>query len=271
MSGSPSTAPKRIACATHGLATAPDGYCVLCRRERGSAAMLPAAPQRAEPDPYPLSWGARAKLALLALAAVFSCALALWWARDIHHAAQRQAQLAANAALSASVTQAPASAPRTDTAATTQLDDSARAKVVTEALAAELAARQRAADDEQRVQLEQRAREEAEQDRRRHEMIEADRLARVTRTARQSVSIVMYSTPWCPSCKAAHAYMDEKGIAFTDIDIEQSESARAIMRRLNPRGSVPTLDIDGAVMVGFSPRHLEQEIDGAAEKRAARF
>jgi glutaredoxin 3 len=80
--------------------------------------------------------------------------------------------------------------------------------------------------------------------------------------------VVMYSTSWCPSCVAARSYMDSKSIAYVDHDIDQSESARAIMRRLNPRGSVPTIDIDGTVLVGFGAGSLEGALDRAARKRA---
>jgi hypothetical protein len=47
---------------------------------------------------------------------------------------------------------------------------------------------------------------------------------------------------------------------------EQSPSARAIRDRLNPKGSIPTIDVEGEVMVGFSGGHLEEMIDDAARK-----
>lgn len=53
-------------------------------------------------------------------------------------------------------------------------------------------------------------------------------------------------------------------------DIEQSESAALIMRRLNPKGSIPTIDIDGAVLVGFSPQSIENAITRAAQVHAQR-
>jgi glutaredoxin 3 len=116
----------------------------------------------------------------------------------------------------------------------------------------------------QRVQAE----ETAAQDRRRKQMIESEWRERSERQARQGIVVVMYSTSWCPSCVAARSYMDSKGIAYVDHDIDQSESARMTMRRLNPRGSVPTIDIDGTVLVGFGAGSLEGALDRAARKRA---
>jgi glutaredoxin len=127
-------------------------------------------------------------------------------------------------------------------------------------------------DDAQRAEALRRQRELADemeaQDRRRKQMIEADWQNRSLEQARQGIVVVMYSTNWCPSCVAARSYMDSHGIAYVDHDIEESESARSIMRRLNPRGSVPTIDVDGEVLVGFGPSHIERALDRAARKRA---
>jgi glutaredoxin len=96
-------------------------------------------------------------------------------------------------------------------------------------------------------------------------------LAQKAKAARRQVSIVMYSTSWCPSCTKAREYMNAQGIAFTEHDVDKSESAKLIMHRLNPKHSIPTIDIDGAVLVGFSDKAIEDAIDDAAEKRAARL
>lgn len=110
--------------------------------------------------------------------------------------------------------------------------------------------------------------EEAEQDRRRSAMIEADRERRKQAHARGGVVVMMYSTSWCPACKAAREYMTSHQIAYVDNDVDESESAAAILKRLNPRGSIPTIDIDGEVMVGFSPEHMEAMLERATKKRA---
>ena len=85
---------------------------------------------------------------------------------------------------------------------------------------------------------------------------------------REGVVVVMYSTAWCGSCVAARAYMDRQGITYVDHDIDDDASAREAMQRLNPRGSVPTLDVDGQILVGFGPQYLESALDKAARKRA---
>jgi glutaredoxin len=114
------------------------------------------------------------------------------------------------------------------------------------------------------------AEEQAEvekRDRARREEIASDMEARALKRAREQVRVVMYSTTWCPSCVSARKYMTEKSIPFTDHDIEESPSAREIQRRLNPKGSIPTIDVEGAVLVGFSGESLERMIDAAAKQR----
>jgi hypothetical protein len=42
------------------------------------------------------------------------------------------------------------------------------------------------------------------------------------------------------------------------------------MLRLNPRGSVPTIEVDQQVLVGFGPQSLGHSIAQAVQKRLAR-
>lgn len=84
----------------------------------------------------------------------------------------------------------------------------------------------------------------------------------------EGVRVVVYTTSWCPVCKRAKKWMAAHGIPYEDHDIEaSSEDARA-MRALNARGSIPTFDIEGDVMVGFSERDLLATMQRAAKRRA---
>ncbi len=84
------------------------------------------------------------------------------------------------------------------------------------------------------------------------------------------VRVVVYTASWCGVCKRAKAWMAGQGIAYEDHDIEaSSEDARRI-RTLNPRGSIPTFDVEGDVLVGFSESSLLATMRRAAQRRAAR-
>jgi glutaredoxin 3 len=117
----------------------------------------------------------------------------------------------------------------------------------------------------------QQAREDAERDRRRHRMILKDRRERALAAARRSVAVTMYAASWCPSCRRARRYLLEKGISFVERDVANDGSAQQRLRQLNPRGGIPTFEIDGQILIGFSPAGLQSAIDRAARERAKRF
>ena len=89
--------------------------------------------------------------------------------------------------------------------------------------------------------------------------------------AMREVSVTMYSTSWCPVCTKARSYMQQQGIAFVERDVEASSEARSAQRALNPKGGVPTIDIEGSVIVGFSASGIDAARRAAAERRLARW
>ncbi|WP_114943332.1 glutaredoxin 3 [Microvirga calopogonii] len=58
-------------------------------------------------------------------------------------------------------------------------------------------------------------------------------------------SITIYTKSWCPYCSAAKKLLAEKGVAFTEIDIEKKPETRAEMiQKANGRSTVPQIFID---------------------------
>jgi len=94
--------------------------------------------------------------------------------------------------------------------------------------------------------------------------------ARELANARELVDITVYYTSWCPACRKARGYLSERGIRFTEHDVEKDSRASSRQKLLNPRGSIPTIDIEGQVLVGFNPSKIERAIDHAARQRLAR-
>jgi glutaredoxin 3 len=57
-------------------------------------------------------------------------------------------------------------------------------------------------------------------------------------------SITIYTKSWCPYCSAAKKLLDDKGAAFTEVDIEKKPEARAEMiQKANGRSTVPQIFI----------------------------
>jgi glutaredoxin 3 len=64
--------------------------------------------------------------------------------------------------------------------------------------------------------------------------------------------VVMYATSWCPWCARARRLLEEKGIEYTEIDVEQVEGARQEMReRSGGRNTVPQIFIGGRHIGGY--------------------
>lgn len=58
-------------------------------------------------------------------------------------------------------------------------------------------------------------------------------------------SIIVYSTQWCGDCRVAKRFLNEKKIAFTEVDIDNDEEAsRKVMEWSGGRRVIPTFFIE---------------------------
>jgi mycoredoxin len=73
--------------------------------------------------------------------------------------------------------------------------------------------------------------------------------------------ITMYSTRWCPDCYRAKSFLKERGVAFTEVNIEEDETGEAIVISANNgRRRVPTLKV-GDRYFACSPFNAQQLAD----------
>jgi glutaredoxin-like YruB-family protein len=69
--------------------------------------------------------------------------------------------------------------------------------------------------------------------------------------ADSAAPITIYSASWCAFCHAAKDYLDKKGIAYTDKDVEAEQTnAQEAMDKSGQTG-IPVIDIDGQIIIGF--------------------
>jgi glutaredoxin len=87
------------------------------------------------------------------------------------------------------------------------------------------------------------------------------------RALRRQVNVTLYTTRWCGVCRKAESYLQSEGISYEEFDIDDDSAAQERMLRLNPENSVPTFDIEGIVLRGWSPRGLQDALNRAALKR----
>lgn len=72
--------------------------------------------------------------------------------------------------------------------------------------------------------------------------------------------IIIYSTPTCPYCKKAKAYLQGKDMEYTDIDVSRDETAQKEMMEKSGTISVPVIDIGGKVIVGFDKDKIDEAL-----------
>ena len=76
--------------------------------------------------------------------------------------------------------------------------------------------------------------------------------------------VVIYSTSWCPSCVNAKAFFDARGVAYTEIDVEQWDDPRGNLAEITGQRSVPQIIIGETHVGGFDDllaKHQAGELD----------
>lgn len=265
-------------CDRHELALSPNGSCVLCRREAnagtapaaadaalGSAPMVVPATARETPAAIDarssipnrdLNVSIHPALLLLPLGA-----LAIYWAKSETLSLEQSRAEAASALAVQADTATDAPPPRShDTPARRAEAGSATTSARPEASSLLETGTNHTATPT----VSDRA--DAARERQLAKQRQAEELA----AARERVNVTVYYAEWCPACRSTRAYMRERGIRSVEHDIDKDSRARSRQRLLNPRGSIPTIDIEGQVLVGFDASEIERTISRAAQARLER-
>jgi glutaredoxin 3 len=58
--------------------------------------------------------------------------------------------------------------------------------------------------------------------------------------------VELYTTMWCPYCARARALLERKGVAYTNVDLDEEPNRRdEMIKRAHGRRTVPQIFIDG--------------------------
>ncbi len=80
-------------------------------------------------------------------------------------------------------------------------------------------------------------------------------------------NVVMYTTAHCPYCIRARNLLDKKGVAYTDLRVDDNPALRPEMiERASGRTSVPQIFIDDFHVGGFDDM-AELDVDGELDQR----
>jgi glutaredoxin 3 len=80
--------------------------------------------------------------------------------------------------------------------------------------------------------------------------------------------IVLYSTSWCPHCKAAKEYLTQNNIPFINRDVELDSDAMDLLTRKYKSQGVPVIVIgdDAVILKGFDQARFEKAVEKYKKK-----
>jgi mycoredoxin len=79
----------------------------------------------------------------------------------------------------------------------------------------------------------------------------------------EMAELTIYCTKWCCDCRRAKQFLRERGVAFREVNIDETPDAEQLVLRVNDgRRKVPTLELDGRFFAcsPFDPYQLASEL-----------
>ncbi len=64
-------------------------------------------------------------------------------------------------------------------------------------------------------------------------------------------TVIIYTTSTCPYCTMAKMFLKEHGVSFVEKNVAQDRAAANEMIEKSGKMGVPTIDINGEIIVGF--------------------
>ncbi len=69
--------------------------------------------------------------------------------------------------------------------------------------------------------------------------------------------VVMYCRDWCPDCKRAKTWLDQKNIAYREVNVDRNPLGKQQLKEWTGGDLItPTFDIDGEIIIDFNQSEL---------------
>ena len=75
--------------------------------------------------------------------------------------------------------------------------------------------------------------------------------------------VIMYGSPWCGDCRRAKNFLRDRGVAFKEVNIDETPGAEELVLRVNNGlRKVPTIEVEGRYFAcsPFDPYKLADEL-----------
>ena len=70
--------------------------------------------------------------------------------------------------------------------------------------------------------------------------------------------IRLFVKPFCGWCHEAKDWLDERGLAYEELDVVSDRAAYQEMKELSGQTLAPVIDVDGEVLADFDTDELEK-------------
>ena len=74
-------------------------------------------------------------------------------------------------------------------------------------------------------------------------------------------TVIIYTTPTCPYCAMAKMFLKEHGVSFVEKNVAQDRAAADEMIKKSGQIGVPTIDINGEIIVGFDRDAIKKALE----------
>jgi len=74
------------------------------------------------------------------------------------------------------------------------------------------------------------------------------------------MTVRIYATKICPYCEMAKQFFKQNNIEFEEIDVSDNKEAAMEMIEKSGQMSVPVIEIDGKIIVGFNLKAIKEAL-----------
>jgi glutaredoxin-like YruB-family protein len=83
------------------------------------------------------------------------------------------------------------------------------------------------------------------------------------------MDVIVYTTPTCPYCSQAKAFLAQQGVPFVEKNVAADQKAAMEMVRVSGQQGVPVITVNGEAVVGFDQPRLRQLLKKAKPRLGA--
>lgn len=81
------------------------------------------------------------------------------------------------------------------------------------------------------------------------------------------MNVVVYTTPTCPYCNQAKAFLSRQGVPFVEKNVAADHRAAMEMVQVSGQQGVPVITVDGQPVIGFNQPRLMQLLKQARQAK----